>query len=836
VFAPSTQRSPATPCVPLRRPASPRTFVGLLLLPILALAASAAPPDDAKVLERQRQQAVAQDQERDQEFRLLMEQGRQFLQKNDPVQAHRVLARAADLCPDDAACRSLLAEARASLASSRPEEILERVKAQVQGRDASFRRQLDQSLFEAEQALKAGRFDQVRQHAQRVLQGAGYVDAPAPVAAELRARAERLLAAADKESREADAAKQQADTAAKRQTAAHEGAGSLRAVRERGWKHLDKGEADRALACAEEMLRVAPGNEQGLFLKSEALKAKNQVVDNKALETERHEAEKTHMMRDLETELTVPKDIVENKVVLPEKATGRKPPEVADQPMERWEQQLRAKLRERITFEFKDSSITDACRYLSELSQSPILVDPAVARESKRITLPKMSDLTLDHALRWLCRFWDATYVVRDHAILITRRGGRLNEPILRDYDVTGLLMPVRSIRTALDSSNQLEDNSRAPHNLSTPSDKVDVKEQAVSKEAIGEGWASFIRSSVAPESWDTGSRTAQEAEKPRYTIQYRNGRIVVVHTPDVHEQIANLLESYRKERNLQVHIHARILSIDLDYLQDISLNFPHNDNGTPADTTDDSFGFIDPREDPPLPGRHRQRWELTADLSHDTGVGEIAGSFTNANQGGLSVGYHYLNHTEVVALLNAVIKHRKGTLLIAPRITCFNTQRANFQALTNYNYVRSVSSDQEPEIGNVPDGIIFDVQPFISADHRYITLVLQPQLRTLRNFASFAYISGDVGGAAGGTNRAVQLPTSELTSMATTVTIPDGGSLLVGGLSNVTERDGLATLPFVYAIPGIRYFLRATRDAERRTSLIIMVTAEIVKDIFEQE
>lgn len=131
-----------------------------------------------------------------------------------------------------------------------------------------------------------------------------------------------------------------------------------------------------------------------------------------------------------------------------------------------------------------------------------------------------------------------------------------------------------------------------------------------------------------------------------------------------------------------------------------------------------------------------------------------------------------------------------------------------------------------------MPDGIIFDVQPFISADRRYITLVLQPQLRTLRGFVSFSYINSQTGTR----DRAVQLPTTELASIATTVTVPDGGSLIIGGLTGVTERHGIATLPFFYAIPGIRYLLRQTTDTERRTSLMVIVTAEIVKDIFEEE
>jgi len=163
-------------------------------------------------------------------------------------------------------------------------------------------------------------------------------------------------------------------------------------------------------------------------------------------------------------------------------------------------------------------------------------------------------------------------------------------------------------------------------------------------------------------------------------------------------------------------------------------------------------------------------------------------------------------------------------------------------QVLVNYNYVRRVTTDDEPEIGNVPEGIIFDVQPFVSADRRYITLILQPQMRELVELATYHYSTEvdviDQGDVSVGILQEsyVQLPTTRLRSLGTTVTTPNGGTLLIGGFAEAEERYALAGVPFVEAIPCLGRLLRSWDKAEGRRSLIMLVTAETVPHIFEEE
>jgi general secretion pathway protein D len=209
------------------------------------------------------------------------------------------------------------------------------------------------------------------------------------------------------------------------------------------------------------------------------------------------------------------------------------------------------------------------------------------------------------------------------------------------------------------------------------------------------------------------------------------------------------------------------------------------------------------------------------------------------APSGGLGVRYSLLDDNSLVLLLKAVMNESKGTVLEAPRLTCYNTQRANIQVLRNRNYVRRVSSDFTPEIGNIPEGTIFDIQPFVSADRRYITLVCQPQMRTFVSFTAFTYGIQTVQVSDTDTldlTMTLQLPTSTLRSIGTTVTVPNGGTIVMGGFTVVEEGSGIASAPLLEGIPLLRYLFRGRDIIEGRRSLIMLITAETVEDIFEEE
>src|SRR5690606_28500738 len=140
------------------------------------------------------------------------------------------------------------------------------------------------------------------------------------------------------------------------------------------------------------------------------------------------------------------------------------------------------------------------------------------------------------------------------------------------------------------------------------------------------------------------------------------------------------------------------------------------------------------------------------------------------------------------------------ATLLTAPRVTVHNTQRAHVSVLNEVAYIRDFDTNTatgvavaDPVVDVIRDGIVLDVRPTVSADRRYITLELRPTLATLlRPIPTFTTSLGV------GTPVAIQTPQLTLQRIRTTVTVPDGGSFVIGGLRQMTETDVTSGVPIL--------------------------------------
>ena len=816
-----------------------------LVVPLFAAAApvgrAEGANDPASVLEQLREKRKQEDARQERDFQALIEQGRAFLGQQAHEDAKRVLTQAARLRPGDEACARLLAQAGAASPAAAPDKLLTDIREQHQSKDTMLQVQLGASLFEAEKALKAGDHARALEHAERVLEGVAYVT-EADRAARLRAQADTIAASARKAAERTQASDLQNAVAAHKERATEDKAATLATLKRQGWVLRDTGEPDKALNVADEMLRLDPGNRQALYLRQEARRIAGAKDDVATIKKERKDLENKLLINQLEEEMTVPKD-AKAKIVLPGNKKAGDLVKLSVNSMEPWERELRAKLNEAVEVDFKETTLADACRALARAADCTVMVDPSVANDSRRFTLPKMK-VSLEHALRWVCRFGKCSFSLRDHAILVTTPGGVLDEPVTKYYDIASLLAPGRNVKTTFNGGTQADNHTAGIRDLvaSTQSAGSDPERDPVAEDAMGQGWARFIRSTVAPETWEEPGKDDVRQQASGYTINYRNGRIVIVHTPEVQEQVERLLNDFRRARTLQVHILARFLVVQTDFLEQYNLDLVGPNFDLAADeltlgtgtSPAANYGYVSEPTDLWQTGGTPPEKSRIGYLFNDSRV-SVGGEGELNGTGPLEIRWAHAGRRTVNALLQAVAKRRKGTILAAPRLTCFNTQRANFQAITNYNYVRSINSDGEPQIGNVPDGIVFDVQPFVSTDRRYITLVLQPQMRTLRNREfqnqAFEYATGVTVPII----RRVNLPDTELRSLATTVTIPDGATMLVGGLSVVRERSGEGSVPFLHDIPLLKYIFREWTSFDTRNSLVVLVTAEIVPDIFEE-
>src|SRR6185295_73746 len=144
---------------------------------------------------------------------------------------------------------------------------------------------------------------------------------------------------------------------------------------------------------------------------------------------------------------------------------------------------------------------------------------------------------------------------------------------------------------------------------------------------------------------------------------------------------------------------------------------------------------------------------------------------------------------------------------------------------------VAQTASIADPIVGVIQDGLVLDVQPTVSHDRKYVTIQLKPTIATLeRPIPTFTTSLG-----AFTTPVTIQIPTLKVQKAATTVRVPDGGTILLGGLKSINMKDLKAETPWLSSIPFASFFLGRRGSVKEMENLMVIVKATI-SDLNEQE
>jgi type II secretory pathway component GspD/PulD (secretin) len=203
-------------------------------------------------------------------------------------------------------------------------------------------------------------------------------------------------------------------------------------------------------------------------------------------------------------------------------------------------------------------------------------------------------------------------------------------------------------------------------------------------------------------------------------------------------------------------------------------------------------------------------------------------------NTGGLAVQLQMLGAEALQFILNAVHKENKATLMQAPRLTVFNTQRAHIMAVRQQAYVQDLTATVggatatlDPDIGILMTGIVLDVTPIVSHDRQYVTLELRPSLAELQTIRNLTLLTGISNQGPFPVN--IQLPFVVLQRAEATVIAPDRGTVMLSGFKDIVYADIETSTPILGDIPVLGFlFKRQTKSHERRR-LFILVTPEII-------
>jgi general secretion pathway protein D len=273
-----------------------------------------------------------------------------------------------------------------------------------------------------------------------------------------------------------------------------------------------------------------------------------------------------------------------------------------------------------------------------------------------------------------------------------------------------------------------------------------------------------------------------------RVTVDQPTNTIIVI-ADRTTQQMYEELVTYLDHRPLQVMIEAKVVIIDTsnNFSMGVDLSAPKlRGLGNILTFTQFGVGTVDP---------------VSGALSLVPGRGGSAA---------------LVNPEEGEALLRAISSHKKAKVVSSPRVlvndnatgTLASVQEVPFTSVNASTTVATTSF-----AGFAEAGTTIEVTPRISDDdHLQLEYVI-----SLNNFTG-----------TGGQGVPPPRQTDEVTS---TVTIPDGYTVIVGGLNRQNNSDEDEGLPYLDKVPVVRSILGVHSKSDSQTTMFVFLKPTILRD-----
>lgn len=499
-------------------------------------------------------------------------------------------------------------------------------------------------------------------------------------------------------------------------------------------------------------------------------------------------------------------------------------------------------------------------------------------------------EVQLKSALNIILEQFNLSYVIQDEVLKITSESIRDSKVYVDTYDVADLVIPIpnflpnynvglpSAIRDAYNAqghgtftggynqvpltilANNQSDSPASNSVLAQMTASGALPNAAGSPQPLGFGpgglgggaQADFdtlidlITATIAPTTWDDVGGEGSIQGFPT------NLSLVVSQTQEVHQQIADLLEQLRRLQDLQVTIEVRFITLNDNFFERIGVDFDFDIDDNTTILPDDDSGpsvviGLDPQGNP------------TADLDlqfTQGSFGEAVPAFGGFAPGSAAnFGFAIISDIEAFFLIEAAQGDTRTNVLQAPKVTLFNGQQASVNDSNQRPFVTSVTpvvgdfaAAQAPVIVVLSEGTQLNVQAVVSNDRRFVRLTLVPFFSKIGDVEEFTFegrrVSNTGTAVADPTNpdmtlednaeeiiegTTVQLPQFAFTSVSTTVSVPDGGTILLGGIKRLQEGRNEAGVPVLSKFPYINRLFRNVGIGRTTQSLMMMVTPRII-------
>jgi general secretion pathway protein D len=336
-----------------------------------------------------------------------------------------------------------------------------------------------------------------------------------------------------------------------------------------------------------------------------------------------------------------------------------------------------------------------------------------------------------------------------------------------------------------------------------------------------------WIQTSVAPGTWVAPPALAADpqAEVPAGirvgTIEVLEtwGAVLIRQTADIHAEIENFLDTLAQTVNelMVVSLEMRILTLDDATLEKIGVQWKGLDIAGES--------FVDE-------GAVSNRSDLTSDLRFGSQPPlPLLGALDTGAVA--TIDYSIIRDWAARVVVELAQKIQGSEAVQAPSITLMQNQLGYISLNDLLPYVSELTTDVSedavgitPTIATVAVGITFQALATISTDRKYVYLTVAPTFTDLKGFVTSSALA-----VTGNTSSEIEqtIPIITTTDVRTTVKVPDGGTLVLGGFVRSSQTDAESRVPILSHIPIFGNLFRSHGKGGNRTTIILMITPHIV-------
>ncbi len=497
----------------------------------------------------------------------------------------------------------------------------------------------------------------------------------------------------------------------------------------------------------------------------------------------------------------------------------------------------------KVTFTADSGDYAEVVKSLQNVTNVPIIITPGgrevISGESLKMEIELVESLSLKNFLDLMVqKSTNLAWTVRNGVVIFGNKSDASGTIVSEVYDVKDLIF-----KRAVFLAPRIRDIPGGDSNDDSPRAGGEGDEKLSFIEIAD--LVTNVKDATDPAYWESEGVSVNPEE---------SGFLVVKASPEMQTRIASVLADMRRFATPVVTVDSKFLTVTRNFLQEVGVDFRGlggaGNKGVTASLDDvtsglqnnssrglDNGGTGDAAANP-----------LAGAFFNDGGDGDIRGRSENfftsglgralTPNGGLTASWAYIGDTQFNMIMRAIEKQEEAEIVNSQILSVLDRERGHVAVINQTAYVRDFDVEvaqasfiADPKVDVIQDGIVLDVQPVIQQDRKYIILNLNPTIAELqRPIPTFTT------SLAGSTLPVtLQLPNLTVTSFATTARVPDGGTVLLGGLRQILTKERRAEVPLFARLPLLSFFFKQEGSADENKNLMVMVRAWIT-DVRETE